>query len=113
MIPPGRPPVTRRRPMERPGAKSQAARATIRSSAHAVGRPLTSSGTLRTCWQVGVNAFIHYGTHVGDGGVIEAHSFLMKGEEVPPGARRHGNPATHHHDDRDMAGPAAMVHALG
>jgi len=57
---------------------------------------------------LGVNAFIHCGTNVGDGAVIEAHSFLMKGEEIPP-----GNPATHHQDDRDMAGPAATVHADG
>ncbi|WP_433556420.1 Pls/PosA family non-ribosomal peptide synthetase [Pseudonocardia xinjiangensis] len=43
---------------------------------------------------LGVNAFIHYGAHVGDGAVIEAHSFLMKGEEVPPHARWSGNPAS-------------------
>ncbi|WP_433275388.1 Pls/PosA family non-ribosomal peptide synthetase [Pseudonocardia xinjiangensis] len=42
---------------------------------------------------LGVNAFIHYGAHVGDGAVIEAHSFLMKGEEVPPHERWSGNPA--------------------
>ncbi|GAA1214656.1 hypothetical protein GCM10009608_59420 [Pseudonocardia alaniniphila] len=62
---------------------------------------------------LGINTFIHYGTNVGDGAVIEAHSFLMKGEEVPPGARWHGNPAAHHQDDRDMAGAAATVHAEG
>jgi non-ribosomal peptide synthetase-like protein len=45
---------------------------------------------------LGVNAFIHYGTDVGDGALIEAHTFLMKGEEVPAGARWHGNPARHH-----------------
>jgi hypothetical protein len=27
------------------------------------------------------------------------------------GARWHGNPATQHQDDRDMADPTAMVHA--
>ncbi|WP_433288975.1 Pls/PosA family non-ribosomal peptide synthetase [Pseudonocardia sp. CA-142604] len=43
---------------------------------------------------LGVNAFIHYGTTVGDNAVIDAHSFLMKGEEVPPHARWHGNPAS-------------------
>jgi non-ribosomal peptide synthetase-like protein len=43
---------------------------------------------------LGVNAFVHYGTDVGDGAVIEAHSFLMKGEEVPPHARWSGNPAS-------------------
>jgi non-ribosomal peptide synthetase-like protein len=45
---------------------------------------------------LGVNAFIHYGTNVGDRALIEAHTFLMKGEEVPAGARWHGNPARHH-----------------
>jgi non-ribosomal peptide synthetase-like protein len=43
---------------------------------------------------LGVNAFVHYGTDVGAGAVIEGHSFLMKGEEVPPHARWSGNPAS-------------------
>jgi non-ribosomal peptide synthetase-like protein len=43
---------------------------------------------------LGVNAFVHYGTDVGDGAVIEAHSFLMKGEEVPPHTQWSGNPAS-------------------
>ena len=38
-------------------------------------------------------AFVHYGARIGDGSVIEADAFLMKGEEVPPGQRWHGNPA--------------------
>ncbi|HEX2809558.1 MAG TPA: Pls/PosA family non-ribosomal peptide synthetase, partial [Kineosporiaceae bacterium] len=42
---------------------------------------------------LGVGAFVHYGTVVGDGALIEADSFLMKGEEVPPGDRWAGNPA--------------------
>ncbi|HSK58561.1 MAG TPA: DapH/DapD/GlmU-related protein, partial [Actinomycetospora sp.] len=41
----------------------------------------------------GVGAFIHYGTSIGDGAVIATDSFLMKGEEVPPGERWGGNPA--------------------
>lgn len=38
-------------------------------------------------------AFVHYGARVGAGALIEVDSFLMKGEEVPPGQRWHGNPA--------------------
>jgi non-ribosomal peptide synthetase-like protein len=42
---------------------------------------------------VGVAAFVHYGVTMGDGSVLAADSFLMKGEEVPAGARWGGNPA--------------------
>ena len=42
---------------------------------------------------VGVIGFVHYGTVVGAGAVIEADAFLMKGEQVPPGQRWLGNPA--------------------
>jgi non-ribosomal peptide synthetase-like protein len=41
----------------------------------------------------GVGAMAYYGSSMGDGAVLEADSFLMKGEEVPPGARWGGNPA--------------------
>ncbi|WP_258053178.1 Pls/PosA family non-ribosomal peptide synthetase [Streptomyces sp. Ru73] len=43
---------------------------------------------------LGVGAMVHYGVTVGDGAVIAADSFLMKGEEVPERARWGGNPAT-------------------
>jgi non-ribosomal peptide synthetase-like protein len=43
---------------------------------------------------LGVGAFIHYGVTIGDGAEIAADSFLMKGEDVPAGARWGGNPAT-------------------
>ncbi|WP_214365403.1 Pls/PosA family non-ribosomal peptide synthetase [Pseudonocardia sp. H11422] len=43
---------------------------------------------------IGVKGFVHYGTTLGEGVVIDADSFLMKGEEVAPGARWRGNPAT-------------------
>ena len=36
----------------------------------------------------------YYGAVIGDGAVLEADSFVMKGEEVPAGARWGGNPAT-------------------
>ncbi|MEV7140942.1 Pls/PosA family non-ribosomal peptide synthetase [Streptomyces tauricus] len=42
---------------------------------------------------LGVGALVHYGASVGDAAVIAADSFLMKGEEVPPGAQWGGNPA--------------------
>ncbi|MET7714443.1 Pls/PosA family non-ribosomal peptide synthetase [Streptomyces sp. NPDC005407] len=42
---------------------------------------------------LGVNAFVHYGTTLGDQAQLAADSFLMKGEEVPPHARWGGNPA--------------------
>ena len=42
---------------------------------------------------LGVGSFIHYGVVVGQGAIVEADSFLMKGEDVPAGARFGGNPA--------------------
>jgi non-ribosomal peptide synthetase-like protein len=42
---------------------------------------------------VGVGALVHYGVTMGDGAVLAADSFLMKGEEVPPAAHWGGNPA--------------------
>ncbi|MFI8993359.1 Pls/PosA family non-ribosomal peptide synthetase [Streptomyces sp. NPDC053542] len=42
---------------------------------------------------VGINTLVHYGVTVGDGVLLAADSFLMKGEEVPPNSRWGGNPA--------------------
>jgi non-ribosomal peptide synthetase-like protein len=42
---------------------------------------------------IGVGAFVHYGVTLGEGSVLAADSFLMKGETIPPGARWGGNPA--------------------
>ena len=42
---------------------------------------------------LGVASFVHYGVTMGDGAVLAADSFLMKGEDVPAGARWGGNPA--------------------
>lgn len=42
---------------------------------------------------VGVGGLVHYGVTMGEGAVLAADSFLMKGEEVPAGARWGGNPA--------------------
>ncbi|MBC3195051.1 AMP-binding protein [Pseudonocardia sp. C8] len=49
---------------------------------------------------LGVAAFVHYGVHVGDGSVLAADSFLMKGEEVPAWAHWGGNPAGEIRSDR-------------
>jgi non-ribosomal peptide synthetase-like protein len=43
---------------------------------------------------IGNAAFVHYGVTMGDGSALDPDSFLMKGEDVPPGARWGGNPAT-------------------
>jgi non-ribosomal peptide synthetase-like protein len=42
---------------------------------------------------LGVGAFVHYGVTMGDGAVLAADSFLMKGEEIPAHAWWGGNPA--------------------
>jgi non-ribosomal peptide synthetase-like protein len=43
---------------------------------------------------VGVSAHVHYGVTIGDGASLGPHSFLMKGEEMPPNAHWSMNPAT-------------------
>ena len=42
---------------------------------------------------LGIGVVVHYGVTMGDGAVLAADSFLMKGEEVPPHAYWGGNPA--------------------
>ena len=49
--------------------------------------------TLGAGCTLGTASFVHYGVTMGDGAVLAADSFLMKGEEVPPQARWGGNPA--------------------
>jgi non-ribosomal peptide synthetase-like protein len=49
--------------------------------------------TLGAGCTIGVGALVHYGVTMGEGAVLAADSFLMKGEEVPAGARWGGNPA--------------------
>jgi non-ribosomal peptide synthetase-like protein len=59
---------------------------------------------------LGTGAFIHYGVLIGEGALVEADSFLMKGEEVPPHAVWAGNPA----EDtgrRRARGPASAARA--
>ncbi|MEW2415969.1 Pls/PosA family non-ribosomal peptide synthetase [Streptomyces sp. NPDC046866] len=50
--------------------------------------------TLGAGCTLGVNAHVHYGVTMGEGSFLAADSFLMKGEDVPAGARWGGNPAT-------------------
>ncbi|MFH9674913.1 Pls/PosA family non-ribosomal peptide synthetase [Streptomyces sp. NPDC017405] len=49
--------------------------------------------TLGARCTLGVGAHVHYGVTMGDGSELAPDSFLMKGEEVPAGARWGGNPA--------------------
>jgi non-ribosomal peptide synthetase-like protein len=49
--------------------------------------------TLGAGCTIGVGAFVHYGVTMGDGSVLAADTFLMKGEHVPPRAQWAGNPA--------------------
>ncbi|MGQ0483559.1 MAG: Pls/PosA family non-ribosomal peptide synthetase [Pseudonocardia sp.] len=55
---------------------------------------------------VGVGAFVHYGVTMGERSVLEADSFLMKGEEVAADDRWFGNPAQPDH-------PGPEVHLTG
>jgi hypothetical protein len=57
----------------------------------------------------GVGAMAYYGSSMGDGAVLEADSFLMKGEEVPAGARWGGNPAEEL-DPAPVVAPLAAPH---
>jgi non-ribosomal peptide synthetase-like protein len=43
---------------------------------------------------LGVSSFVHYGVTMGQGTVLDADSFLMKGEETAPFTHWGGNPAT-------------------
>ena len=51
--------------------------------------------TLGAATTLSIESFVHYGVTMGEGSVLEAHAFLMKGEEVGPHERWQGNPANH------------------
>jgi non-ribosomal peptide synthetase-like protein len=55
---------------------------------------------------VGVGAWVHYGVAMGDRSELAPDSFLMKGEEVPAGARWGGNPAGEIHQEPPVDPPA-------
>jgi non-ribosomal peptide synthetase-like protein len=48
---------------------------------------------------LGIASLVHYGATMGDGAALAADSFLMKGEEMPAGARWGGNPAVASHEN--------------
>ena len=52
---------------------------------------------------LGTRAFVHYGVTMGEGATLDAHSFLMKGEETAPQARWRGNPAREVDDGPSLA----------
>jgi non-ribosomal peptide synthetase-like protein len=58
---------------------------------------------------LGTHAFVHYGVSMGERTVLEADSFLMKGEETLPHARWRGNPA----NDIPDGTPAAIAAPAG
>ena len=60
---------------------------------------------------IGVHAFVHYGVSMGDGSVLDADAFLMKGEEVTPHAWWQGNPANQVRRPA-LTGPAPSVDQL-
>ena len=49
--------------------------------------------TLGSGCTVGTHALVHYGSTMADGAELAPDAFLMKGEEIPPGALWAGNPA--------------------
>ena len=55
---------------------------------------------------IGTGAFVHYGVTMDDDAVLDADSFLMKGEHVPPGSRWCGNPAADARAARAPSGTA-------
>jgi non-ribosomal peptide synthetase-like protein len=59
--------------------------------------------TLGSNVTLGTAAHVHYGVTIGDGVELTTRCFLMKGEEVPAGARWGGNPAS------EMRVPAAFM----
>ncbi|WP_445183435.1 Pls/PosA family non-ribosomal peptide synthetase [Pseudonocardia sp. Cha107L01] len=51
--------------------------------------------TLGAATTLGIESFVHYGVTMGEGALLDAHAFLMKGEEVGPYESWQGNPANH------------------
>jgi non-ribosomal peptide synthetase-like protein len=70
-----------------------AAGSTIQSHSLEDGTFKSDYTTLGAGCTVGTYAFVHYGVTIGEGAVLDADAFLMKGTEVAPYARWRGNPA--------------------
>jgi non-ribosomal peptide synthetase-like protein len=62
--------------------------------------------TLGSNVTLGTAAHVHYGVTIGDGAELTTDCFLMKGEQVPAGARWGGNPAREIRD-RQLAAAGA------
>ena len=54
---------------------------------------------------------VHYDVTPGNGALLDPHSFLMTGEEMPPHVRWRGNPATEFQDHHGFAGAATIADA--
>jgi non-ribosomal peptide synthetase-like protein len=63
----------------------------------------TDYSTLGSNVTLGTGSHVHYGVTIGDGAELTTDCFLMKGEQVPAGARWGGNPA------REMRVQAALT----
>ena len=59
--------------------------------------------TLGCSVTLGTAALVHYGVMIGDGAELTTDGFLMKGEQVPAGARWSGNPALEIRDRQMVA----------
>jgi non-ribosomal peptide synthetase-like protein len=62
--------------------------------------------TLGAATTLGIESFVHYGVTIGEGSLLDAHAFLMKGEEVGRYESWQGNPA-----NQTPTGPASPGHA--
>lgn len=62
---------------------------------------------------LGVGAFVHYGVTLADRVQLAGDSFLMKGEQVPQGARWGGNPARQLPDDTPPPSATLPAHLSG
>ena len=66
--------------------------------------------TLGSNVTLGTAAHVHYGVTIGDGAELTTDCFLMKGEQVPAGARWGGNPA---HEISDLQPIAKALESEG
>jgi non-ribosomal peptide synthetase-like protein len=62
---------------------------------------------------VGIGATVHYGVTMGEGAVLAPESFLMKGEQIPPGERWGANPAQEVPDTWVHPGRLRALHSGG
>jgi len=63
--------------------------------------------TLGSNVTLGTNSHVHYGVTIGDGAELTTDCFLIKGEQVPAGARWGGNPAREIGDRQAVAAAPA------